>query len=78
MFFHMFSNGGGFTYSYMLAELTLQHRQFDIRGTIFDSAPAPRELGSYFRALLNIFESYSGYELPYNFERMSMMHEHGS
>jgi len=58
-FFHIFSNGGGFTYSYVLRELARVESNFkmDIRGTIFDSAPAPRNMQTCFKALSNILET---------------------
>jgi len=60
IFFHVFSNGGSFTYSCLLHELYKIHRMrntmaLDIRGTIFDSSPAPRNLGTGFLAVKSIF-----------------------
>jgi len=61
IFFHVFSNGGAFTYSYILREMSLRPElgQLDIRGTIFDSAPTPRNLWIVFKALVNIFGDYN-------------------
>ncbi|CAL8103514.1 unnamed protein product [Orchesella dallaii] len=58
-FFHVFSNGGAFTYSYILCELASVQDTFkmDIRGTIFDSAPSPRSMQTCFKALVSIFSN---------------------
>jgi hypothetical protein len=62
IFFHVFSNGGSFMYSAVLAELYKLQSKYkkaglDIRGTIFDSAPAPRNLGKCFKAVSSIFDN---------------------
>ncbi|ODN04461.1 Transmembrane protein [Orchesella cincta] len=58
-FFHVFSNGGAFTYSYILRELARVQNTFqmDIKGTIFDSAPSPRSMQTCFQALVSIFSN---------------------
>ncbi|OXA51140.1 Transmembrane protein 53 [Folsomia candida] len=60
IFFHVFSNGGSFTYASILRELYKMQDKLclDIRGTIFDSAPTPRNLGKCFGAVSNIFENF--------------------
>lgn len=57
IFFHVFSNGGAHTYSYLLKELTTASYNvpLDIKGTVFDSAPCPRKLQTSYRAMLSIF-----------------------
>lgn len=57
--FHVFSNGGSFTYSSVLRELYKMEDKMnlDLRGTIFDSAPTPRNLGKCWNAVSNIFEN---------------------
>jgi hypothetical protein len=54
IFFHVFSNGGSFMYSYILRELKFKNIQLDLRGSIFDSCPAPRNLGKAFQAVASI------------------------
>lgn len=57
IFFHVLSNGGSFMYSAILRELYKVRKTvtLDIRGSIFDSAPSPRNLGKAFLAVKNIF-----------------------
>ncbi|CAG7733902.1 unnamed protein product [Allacma fusca] len=64
IFFHVFSNGGSFLYSYILKEISAQKNpaEFDLRGTIFDSAPVPRNIMSCYRAFINIFSSYNHFK----------------
>lgn len=58
IFFHVFSNGGGVTYSSFLHEMILSSVQLDIRGTIFDSAPSPRSMKTCYKALINIYAGF--------------------
>jgi hypothetical protein len=54
IFFHVMSNGGAYTYSYILRELQIQGLKVDLRGTIYDSCPTPMNLSKYFQATVNI------------------------
>lgn len=69
VFFHVFSNGGSNTYSYILRELN-NHKNsvsLDIRGTIFDSAPCPRRLLTSYNALISIFSNLKMWDMIYSF-----------
>lgn len=64
VFFHVFSNGGAYTYSYILRELEKSQKPLlDIKGTIFDSAPCPRQLKASYKAMLSIFVNLKRYSL---------------
>ncbi|CAG7827844.1 unnamed protein product [Allacma fusca] len=63
MFFNVFSNGGSFLYSRMIQTIAATHHvgecTFDIQGTIFDSAPFPQTISSFYRALKTIVNHYT-------------------
>ncbi|CAG7726175.1 unnamed protein product, partial [Allacma fusca] len=69
MFFYVFSNGGSFFYSPMIQSIAAKHHagecEFDIRGTIFDSAPYPQSISSYYRAMKAIANNYTCCGLDY-------------
>ncbi|CAG7831419.1 unnamed protein product, partial [Allacma fusca] len=59
-FFHVFSNTGGSLYSFILREISSQSNpaDFNIRGTIFDSAPFFLTAKTYYNILLTTASSY--------------------
>lgn len=52
LIFHLFSNGGAFTYQHIIMAMKKQNRSLKIKGTIFDSAPGERRFSGLFRLVL--------------------------
>lgn len=55
IFFHIFSNGGAFTYQHIVLALAKSHRHLQVLGIIFDSAPGERRFMSLYRAITAIY-----------------------